>query len=290
MSGRLPDFLIVGAMKCGTTSLSRHLGSHPQVFMAPSKELYFFERDSVWSRGVDWYREQFAAAGDARAVGEATPNYMFFPRSVERIADTLPGVRAIACLRDPVDRAYSHYLHWREDMVRERRTFAQAVEDELAEGAKREVDDVQERTSPYFGYLARGNYVVQLERLAGAIGRGNVHVVLLDDLQAEPGATFREVCRFLGVDESFVPENLGAKENAYHQYRPAWLWKLMIRHRVFDQMPQRVARYLALEVMAPRTKPVPEMDAAVRARLVENFTPANRALAEWLERDLSSWS
>lgn len=285
----LPNFLIVGAMKSGTTSLAKHLGAHPEVYIAPAKELYFFEREPFWQRGLDWYRDQFAEAGSAKAIGEATPNYMFFPWSVERIAETLPGVRAIACLRNPADRAYSHYLHWRDDKVRERRSFAQAVEDELAEGAERQVADVLDRDPPYYGYVARGNYLMQLERLAAALGRENLHVVVLDDLEAEANETFRELCRFLGVDPGFVPDDIGVKENAYHQFRPLWLWKLMIRHNLFDPLPRRVAGYLALRVMAPRNKPVPPVDAQTRELLVEHFAPGNIALGEWLGRDLSAW-
>lgn len=185
---------------------------------------------------------------------------MFFPSAVERIAATLPGVRAIACLRDPVERAHSHYLHWREDKVRERRTFARAVEDELAAGAQAQVADILDADPPYFGYLARGLYLPQLERLAAAIGREQLHVVILDDLAADPRGTFRGVCRFLGVDEEFVPSNIGEKLNAYHEFRPAWLWKLMIRHRVFDRMPRRAAQHLALQVMAPRLRQPPAID------------------------------
>jgi hypothetical protein len=286
----LPNFLIVGAMKSGTTSLASYLSAHPDVFMSPVKELAFFERESVWSRGTGWYEEQFAGAGGETAIGEATPNYMFFPWSVERIAATLPGVRVIACLREPVARAHSHYLHWYEDMVRERRPFARAVEDELAAGADAQVEDVLDADPPYYGYLARGRYLEQLTRLADTFGRENVHVVLLDDLEADPAAVYAATCRFLGVDDAFRPDNLGVKENAYHQWRPAWLWRFMIRHRVFDRMPQRVAQWLALDVMTPRLKEVPAMAPEVRERLAAFYAPHNERLGEWLGRDLSRWS
>jgi hypothetical protein len=110
LPGRLPNFLIVGAMKSGTTSLARYLGAHPQAYVAPEKEINFFERGYVWNRGVDWYASRFEGAGDALAVGEASPSYMYWPTAIERMASVVPDARLIALLRDPVERAYSHYL------------------------------------------------------------------------------------------------------------------------------------------------------------------------------------
>ena len=285
---RLPNFLIVGAAKSGTTSLARYLGAHPDAFMAPEKELYFFERDHLWERGADWYAEQFAGAGSAAAVGEATPSYMYFPWVGERIAATLPGVRLIACLRHPVERAFSHYLHWRDRHVIEHRSFARAVEDELAAGCPLvRHDDADPLT---FGYLRRGHYLEQLERLEGVVGRERLHVVLLDDLERDAAEAFAATCRFLGIDDGVRPDNLGERENAYIAFRPAWLFRFMVRHRLFKLMPVRVGKYLALDVMGPRPKSVPPIDPQARARLLEHFAPHNARLADWLGRDLAAWS
>ncbi len=114
-------------------------------------------------------------------------------------------------------------------------------------------------------------------------------MVVLDDLEADPQATYAGVCRFLEIDDSFRPDDLGARKNVYHQWRPAWLWRFMIRNRVFDRMPQRFAQFLALRVMAPRVKPVPRIPAAVEARLAEFYAPENEALGSWLGRDLGAW-
>jgi hypothetical protein len=287
---RLPNFLIVGAAKSGTTSLASHLSKHPQVYVPPAKELYFFERDELWEKGPDWYAEQFADAGDALAVGEATPSYMFYPWSVERIALVLPGVRAIVCLRDPVDRAYSHYLHWSDRMWFEPRSFAQAVEDELAAGADEIAMHDPRRSPPYFAYLARGKYLLQLERLAATLGRDSVHVLLLEDLQADPRGTFSAVCGFLGVDTEVDVPDLGSRENVYSPHTPRRVWRWLTRHRVLHRMPRGMAKFIARRVVAPRPRPVVPMDPAVRQRLAEHFAPFNSALAEWLGRDLAAWS
>jgi hypothetical protein len=287
---RLPTFLIVGAAKSGTTTLASHLSKHPAVYVPPAKELYFFERDELWEKGSEWYAEQFAAAGDAVAVGEATPSYMFYPWSIERIGALLPGVRAIVCLRDPVDRAYSHYLHWADRMWFEPRSFAQAVDDELAAGADEVAVHDPRRRPPYFAYLARGKYLGQLQRLATTLGRESVHVVLLEDLQAHPRREFEAACSFVGVDPGVDVPNLGARENVYSPHTPRRVWRWLIKHRVLQQLPRPVAKLIARRIVAPRPRPVPPMDPAVRATLAEHFAPHNAALADWLGRDLAGWS
>jgi len=111
--GRLPDFLVIGAMKCGTTSLYHYLREHPQVFMPQLKAPEFFAEASNWHRGVDWYRRQFAGAGaEVLAIGEASNVYTKYPRYMDvpaRIAGHIPDARLIYVVRDPVERIRSHY-------------------------------------------------------------------------------------------------------------------------------------------------------------------------------------
>lgn len=284
----LPNFLIAGAAKCGTTSLARQLAEHPEVFIPPEKEVDFFWRDYLWERGPEWYSGVFERAGDARAIGEATPTYMFYPWAVERIAATLPGARIVVCLRDPVERAYSHFLHWREGMGFESRTFEQAVADELDAGADRVVE--HRLDPPAFAYLARGLYLPQLERLAAAFGRERLHVVLLDDMKADPQAAYAGVCAFLGVDDAYVPAGLGERENPYTRHRFPGVFRFLIRHRVLQRLPQRPAERFVRTVLRPSPQPVPPMDPAVRERLAGYFAEPNAGLAEWLGRDLSGWT
>jgi hypothetical protein len=250
----LPNFLIAGAAKCGTTSLAAWLACHPDVFIPPSKELHFFQLDEGWAKGLDWYASQFA---DAAAVGEGTPAYMFHPHAVERIERSLPGVRIVVCLRDPVDRAFSHYLHWHDGLRLDRRSFERAMADELAAGGREVALHRPDSHPPYFAYLARGRYLEQLERLAATFGRSKLHVLLLEDMAADPRDAYAGVCRFLGVDDAFAPPNLGARENEYRSRRP---W----RRR-------------------------PAIDPHLRARLAEHFRADNHALGVWLGRDLSRW-
>jgi hypothetical protein len=172
MRGRLPNFLIAGAPRCGTTSLALWLGEHPEVFVSTPKELHFFNRTEYWERGPEWYAQQFAGAGDVPAAGEGTPNYLLLPHAIERIATTLPGVRIIACLREPVSRAYSTW-HLHRAIGIEARPFEVAIEQELA--ASRDPLEQPWRThadTPGIGmdYVARGDYLPQLERAAAVFG------------------------------------------------------------------------------------------------------------------------
>lgn len=276
--GRLPDFVIVGAMKAGTTSLAAWLRAHPQVFVPGEKELHFF--DTFWDRGVDWYRSLFAGAPDGAVVGEATPNYMVVDHWVDRMASVLPDARLIAVLRHPVDRAWSHYRHsvTRGD---EQRPFARAIEDERA-------GDTDHWTNK--GTLARGRYLEQLRGLMRHYDRARIHVGLFDELKEQPATFFASVCRFLGVDE-VVPSVVGEVFDPYDtdpaiqrlaqpSERPAPAWK------------RGAAKVLAPLRRRERVDEGPEerMTTEVRSALIEYFRPYNEELARWLGRDLSRWN
>lgn len=282
----LPTFLILGAPKSGTSSLARYLSDHPQAWVAPEKELRFF--DYTYDQGLEWYRDRLAAGSGHRAVGEATPTYLFHPQARRRIAKDVPDARLVVLMRDPVDRAYSHYWHWFERMG-EKRTFEQCVEDELAGkadgGDGKWLPDEPER----FPYLAYGDYLPQLQDLCARVPREQVLVLLFEDLRDRPVETFAEVCRHLGIDDTTVPESVGVVENSFRYYYPRWLWSLFVRVKLGRLLPGRVAARL-YRAMVRTADPYPPMDAALRRRLEEHFAPRNAALEQWLGREISAWS
>ena len=281
----LPNFLIVGAPKSGTSSLARYLADHPDCWVVPEKELRFF--DLHYDLGLDWYRDRFAAAGGERAVGEATPTYLFHTHAHARIARTLPDARLIAILRNPVDRAYSHYWHWRERNG-EPRSFEQVVEDELA-GKADQTDATWHPDAPEtFPYFDQGCYAEQLENLTRHVPREQILVLLFEDLSERPVEAFREACRFLELDESVVPGSVGRVENAFRYYYPRWLWGLFVRVEIGRFLPGRAAA-ANYRAMVREADPYPPIDPAVRERLTEHFAPGVEALERWLERDLSAW-
>ena len=283
--GRLPDFVIVGAMKAGTTSLSAWLRAHPQVFVPEQKELHFF--DTLWDRGVDWYRSLFAGAPDGALLGEATPNYMVIEHWVERMASVVPDARLIVILRHPVDRAWSHYRHsvTRGDEVR---SFAEAIDDERA------ADPEDWRSK---GMLARGRYLEQLQVLTRFYDRTRIHVSLFDDLKAEPASFFASVCRFLGVDDGIMPSVVGEKFDPFDT-DPAIVKRAGQREPEAAETPQltRILRRGAAKLLAPARRrraggaPDTVMSPEVRSELIEYFRPYNDGLAAWLGRELPGWN
>ena len=276
MPGRLPNFLVIGAMKSGTSSLAAYLDAHPDVWLAPTKELHFFDDPTNWAQGVDWYRDRFADAGSAPAVGEATPAYLFHPEGPARMAAVVPDARLIVVLRNPVDRAYSHYWHHRSN-GKETRPFAEAVE---VEGRRREQGERLEHW-----YLARGRYLGQLERVLEHFPRTQLHVLLFDDLQADAAAATSAVCGFLGLP-AHAPPNAGEAYNPASELRFRRLWLAMFRYRLWRFVP----RPLHASARALFRKPItyPKLDPALRADLSERFRADDEALGAWLGRDLIS--
>jgi hypothetical protein len=259
----LPSFLIIGAQRAGTTSLYRYLDTHPDVVWPRStrsevywsKELHFFD-DRFW-RGLGWYRAFFPLEltrrvarlrGQDRVAAEASPSYLFHPAVPERVAASLPDVRLIAVLRNPVDRAYSHYqlmLRLRQ----EQRSFAEALEGEeeiLAEEAPRVLDP--RYTSHRYrrnAYVAKGLYAEQLERWFAHFPRERLLVLSIDDLATRPDEIYADVLSFLDL-------------------RP---------HR-----PPRFGRHNRL--------PAPPLDPDIRTRLERRFAEPNARLEELLGRKL----
>jgi Sulfotransferase domain len=210
----LPNVLVIGAQKAGTTALYAYLRWHPAVLGPSWKEVSFFDRH--YARGEAWYRGHFPNRLRLRlaqrrsgvttlAVAEASPSYLFHPLAAERVAALLPDVRLIAILRDPVERAFSHYNH-EVALGREPLSFEEAISRER-ERTSGEVERMLADPG-YFShawwnhtYLARGRYAEQLEWWLSAFSRDQLLVVASEDLSERPGETYAEVLRFLGLPE-----------------------------------------------------------------------------------------
>ena len=179
--GRLPDFVIIGAMKCGTTSLHGMLGSHPDIFMSREKELHFFTEDMNLSRGEAWYRRHFRTR--LPLCGEASPSYAAWPRHQgvpERMRALIPEAKLIYCVRDPIERALSHYRHARASGV---------YRLPLEEGILREP------------FLRQGRYATQLEQyLATGWSEDRILLVQAEAMRTRRKEILDEILRFLGLD------------------------------------------------------------------------------------------
>ena len=274
----LPTFLIIGAMRSGTTALARSLGQHPDVYMAPEKEVLFF--DVRWREGVDWYARSFAGATSQTAVGEASPNYLYSPHAIDRAHVLLPDAKLLAILRSPVDRAYSHYW-WNRLRDREPLDFEDAI---AAEPTRIEHDW---RTRSFYAYLDKGRYLHQLQHVSDVYPRESLQVTIFEELRDSPAETFSAVCRFIGVDPSVTPALLGLKVNAYYEVRSK-----TVAHAVRRLQRQGNAGRALADAIGRLNRlehPYPPMPLDARSHLEQLFAPEIQALEEWLGQDLSCW-
>jgi Sulfotransferase domain len=240
VTGALPDFVIIGGKKCGTTYLYDLLGRHPLVQRAASKELHFF--DALFEEGAEWYRQCFPAPrwedGRRTVTGEASP-YMAHRHAPERMAQVVPQARLIALLRDPVERAYSDYqMVARKD--REHKTFEETIglENPAEEGDRVVLDKDSE-------YLARGVYVDHLLRWREFFPREQLLVLKSEDFFENPHETVKSVLDFLGLPEwEPVDEELeGGKRNEgrYEEMNPATRRRL---EEYFEPYNKRLYEFL----------------------------------------------
>lgn len=200
--------MIVGAQKSGTTSLYDYVTRHPDVTPAVRKEVHYL--DAHWDRGEEWYRSHFPLRSSSRRItGEATPAYLVLPDAPGRARATFPDARLLAVLRDPVERAWSHFHH---EVAKgfEQRGFAAAVRDEL----RREPlasDETMDAARLHHAYLARGRYAEQLERWLAEFPGGQLLVLDFEQLRGDPPGVMAEVFGHLGLepyeDERYAVRN-----------------------------------------------------------------------------------
>ncbi len=295
---RLPNFLLIGAAKAGTTALSHTLSQHPDLFLSPNKEPSFFawmeQKLEVHGPG-DWaalspyvvtswaaYQRQFAAAGAAAAVGEASTAYLYHPLAAARIAQHLPFVRLIAILRHPADRAYAAYWHLVRD-GRETLDFAAALQ--------AEPERIAGGWEQLWHYRQMGYYAGQLQRYLAHFERARLCVCLYDDFQADAAAVAQEVFRFLGVDAGFTPR-AALSPNKSGLPRLARLYRLLASGRV-KGMGRRWApvglRHQARRALDAWPMRKPPFDPDLRAALTGEYRDDILRLQEMLQRDLSVW-
>jgi hypothetical protein len=205
---RLPDYLIIGTQRGGTTSLYRYLTAHPQVAPAFTKEIHYF--DLNYRRGSRWYRAHFPLEGTvrrtARVCGEASPSYLFHPLAAARAAQLVPAARLIVLLRNPVDRAFSHYLHQVREGL-ESLSFEDALghEPERLAGEQERLIRDQSYTGfsfVHYSYRARGTYADQLETWLSYFPRDQFIILSSEEFFRSPGATVRRVLSHLGVPDA----------------------------------------------------------------------------------------
>jgi hypothetical protein len=249
--GALPDFVIIGAQKCGTAFLYHLLTQHPHVEPAVTKELHFF--DKHFGEGLEWYRECFPRPSwkeEWKSItGEKCPYYMFHPHAAGRMARVVPNIRLIALLRNPVDRAYSGYHH----SVRkgcEPLTFEEAIESEetrLRSETNKMLEDERyvSFNHQHFSYLSRGIYVDQLLRWSTFFSKEQLLVLKSEDLFERPQETLKVVLNFLDLPEWEPEAREGDKKYRYPKMNPATRRRL---EEYFEPHNRRLYDYLGVDL------------------------------------------
>jgi hypothetical protein len=273
----LPNLIIIGAQKCGTSGLHYYMSLHPEVSMSTPKELNFFIAERNWPRGLEWYSRHFDPA--ARCRGEASPNYTAFPQHMgvpERMAEVVPDARLIYIVRDPVERIAAHYVH----------NYAKRRE----KGTLRET-----LLHPNTSYVARSRYFTQLQRFLEHYDRDRILVIENTDLRQDRAATLRRVFEFVGVDAGFEHPKFEQVRHSTSRKKRATRMGMRVqklsRTRLGRKVPRRV--WLGLDVALPLSKPISKPDGvreALGEEVIEVLHQDAERLREFTGRDLANWS
>ncbi len=289
----LANFIVIGAPKAGTTALYWYLAEHPQVFMSPVKETNYFAYGTDTTgrllygdpdlhhfpvRSETEYEHLFAAAGNATAVGEASPIYLECPASAERIRAGIPDARIICGLRNPVDRAYSDYLMY---LQRSDGRFDPA----------RDLDAASAWMRPDSHWMRVSRYHDALLRYFDLFPRERIHVFLFDELKREPRRVMAEIYRFLGVDAAFTPDfatpyNTGGLP-ANRLLERAFNLRAL-KNAVEPWLPKPVMNGLR-RIRASNLQKAPDLPAELRTRLAEHFRDDIARTSTLIGRPLDGW-
>ena len=280
---QMPNLIIIGGLKCGTTSIHHYLGLHPEVQMSKPKELNFFARELNWDLGLDWYASRFDDR--FRVRGESSPHYTNLPRYdgvAERIHTHCPDARLLYMVRDPIKRILSHWVH--------------------ATGAGYETREMAPVLSdPNTQYVNRSKYWMQLQPYLERFDRAQIEIITQEELQAEREATMRKAFAFAGVDAGFTSEQFdreweksSAKGGDKYQLMEKLIKLPGFRSfdRNFDRLPESM-RWIVEKVVHDPDKPAapkPVIPDDLFEQLRGHFGADVAALQKFAGREFAGWN
>jgi hypothetical protein len=270
---RLPDFLIIGAMKSATSTLHEQLAVQPGILMSEPKELDFFNNEAIYARGMDWYCSHFAAAAAADLCGESSTSYTklpTYPHTVKRLHAALPRVKLVYMMRHPIDRLVSHYLHER-----------------LERRMQMPIDEAVERHPELIAY---GCYSQQLEPFLDAYGPENLLPIFFERFVTHGPEQLERVCRFVGYEgqprwhEAVAVRNVSSQRLRDSRLRDAIVYAPVLRTIRTKLIPkswrERVKRFWQFTER-------PQLSESSIRRLERVFDEDLARLGRWLDLDLS---
>jgi Sulfotransferase domain len=279
----MPNLIIIGGLKCGTTSIHHYLGLHPEIQMSKPKELNFFVEELNWDLGLDWYASRFDDRFKVR--GESSPHYTNLPRYegvVDRIKTNCPDAKLIYMVRDPIKRILSHWVH--------------------ATGAGYETRDlVPVLSDPNTQYVNRSRYWMQLQPYLEQFDHGQIEVIAQEELQRDRDGTMRKAFAYAGVDETFTSEQFdreweksAAKSSDKYQFMEKLIKLPGFRSfdRNFDRLPERMRWIVEKVVHDPDQPPAPkpELPADLFETLRGRFAEEVAELQKFAGREFVGWN
>lgn len=291
----LPNFIIIGAAKCGTTSLCHYLDQHPQIFMSPEKEPRFFAPEfyTKYTNGpvrrgslrpkMSWqeYKGLFKGVKNEKAIGEASTEYLFLPEVSKRIKSALPDVKLITILRNPADRAFSAYCYQLRDGC-ENLSFSEALADE----EKR----TQENWRPGWLYKQNGFYFEQLSRYFSHFEKHQIKIYLYEELDSKPLETLASIFNFLEVSLDFVPDL--SRKNVSAVPKNLFLNQLLSHQSLLYELKTyfpKPVKLLSRYIKQKNRSPKPNLPNEIRKQLVDIYREDILKLQDLIDRDLSNW-
>jgi hypothetical protein len=297
----LPNFLILGTAKAGTSSLYAYLKQHPDVFLSPTTELNFFAHEGgdlnfrgprdieyMWDDSLvatyENYLKQFAGVDRETAIGEVSTHNLYSVRAPALIKRYVPNAKMIAILRNPVDRAFSAFAHMVRDRREETSDFCAAL--------AREPERIRDNWEPLWHYKSMGLYGAQLSRYLETFDRKQIRVYIYDDFVARPLEVVQDIFAFIGVDAKFAPD-MSEKYNVStmtrsHRLQDMMMGESLVRSTLRTLVPasarSRIRNYI-LEHNVKRLR----LDSKIRRELTAAFQEDIRLLERLLNRDLSQW-
>ncbi len=277
-AGKLPDFILIGAMKAGTTSLHYYLSLHPQISASKEKELNFFVEERNWPKGTDWYRAQFTNRGLA---GEGSPIYTAFPQFQgvpQRMHSAVPDARLIYVLRDPIERMISHYIH----------RFAYGLEDRVVEEALLQAENNS--------YLDRSRYFLQLSRFLRFYALDRILILTQEELNTQRSSTLDRTFRFLGVEPGFRSrgfQRIRHRSRAKCRYSGLGNWlRLMPKRLGVRRLSPGLAYQSGYGLAWPFSRPIrrPRLDPDARVVLQRRLEADVAQLRELTRRRFRDWT
>ncbi|WP_020529662.1 sulfotransferase domain-containing protein [Flexithrix dorotheae] len=269
MPEHLPNFIIIGSPRAGTTWIDNNIRCHPEIFMPKKKELHFFDRD--FEKGLAYYHSYFDTVTNEKVIGEATPSYLHKPGIAQKIYDTLgKDIKIIVSLRHPVDRLYSRYWNAKSKFNENKNlTFEEKIK------SKQE-------------FISEGLYASHLKKYYELFPAENILVLLFDDLEEDPAKFLKKIYQFLKVDESYIAPLTNGKINAASS-KPKLGKSILLNYS--SRFFRKIHLYTLSQTLEKlNQKKLPKMDPKTRSWLIDEvYKESNNELEVLLGRNLDSW-